>query len=203
MAETTDPNRSADTAVEPPSDADAAYARELQDASPYLMSVAASRLPRELWSKVAPSDIVQEALCEASRSRDRPTHTTHFKAWLRKIVVNKVIDAHRRFRVAQCRDAEQELPLSGLYGPDALVSPDTSPSGNAAKHESRQRLIEALARLPEGQRDAIVMREFDHLTFPEIGHHMGRTAEAARSLWWRALESLRAELEEPDERRRD
>ena len=44
-------------------------------------------------------------------------------------------------------------------------------------------------------RQVIVGRYQEQLSFEEIGRRLHRSAEAARKLWWRAIERLRQELD--------
>lgn len=53
----------------------------------------------------------------------------------------------------------------------------------------------ALQRLSEEQRRVIRLRNWDELTFAEIGRRLNRSEEAARKLWTRSVEKLQAELE--------
>ena len=52
----------------------------------------------------------------------------------------------------------------------------------------------ALGRIPEDYRRVVVWHQYDRLTFEEIGERLGRSAEAIRKLWSRALIRLTEEL---------
>jgi len=49
-------------------------------------------------------------------------------------------------------------------------------------------------RLPYDYRKVLQYRYWQRLTMDEIGRHMGRSAEAVRKLWTRALARLESEL---------
>ena len=51
--------------------------------------------------------------------------------------------------------------------------------------------------VPEDYQQVIVMRYQDDLTFEEIGRVMGRSSEAVRKLWTRAMGRLQQEWESP------
>ena len=51
--------------------------------------------------------------------------------------------------------------------------------------------VSPMRLLPEHYREVITWHQHDGLSFAEIGERLGRTAEAARLLWWRALQHLR------------
>ena len=54
--------------------------------------------------------------------------------------------------------------------------------------------LRALARLPEDYRRVIALRYEQGQSFADIGQAMGRSSEAVRKLWFRAIERLRKEL---------
>ena len=80
-------------------------------------------------------------------------------------------------------------------GGGALAADTPSPSGQAMAREQAQALQQALARLPDEYRQVIAGRYQELLSFEEIGRHLHRSAEAARKLWWRAIERLQEELD--------
>ena len=63
----------------------------------------------------------------------------------------------------------------------------------------RQADVDAcLAGLPADYRAVIVWHHRDGLAFDEIGRRLGRSADAARRLWSRAIDRLQEVLCEPD-----
>jgi RNA polymerase sigma-70 factor (ECF subfamily) len=56
-------------------------------------------------------------------------------------------------------------------------------------------LQRALQRLPEDYQQVIRLRNWQLLPFDVIGQQLGRSAEAARKLWARAIEHLQREME--------
>jgi RNA polymerase sigma-70 factor (ECF subfamily) len=54
-----------------------------------------------------------------------------------------------------------------------------------------------MSRLPEDYRRIILLRYQEGLTFEEIGKRLGRTENAVRKLWARAVERIREDLERP------
>jgi RNA polymerase sigma-70 factor (ECF subfamily) len=177
-----------------------ALGRVLDDFRPYLLSVAGQALDADLQAKAGASDLVQESLLEAQRDftcfagqkRDQ------LQTWLVRILLRNVQNFRRQYRDTGKRDVGREVPLpvrgaSALPG-DCLAGNDSSPSGHAARGEKEDRLRRALARLPGHYRDVIAWRHRDGDSFVAIGARLGRTAEAARVLWGRALLRLKDEL---------
>lgn len=100
-------------------------------------------------------------------------------AWLLRIARNAAIDAGRR---------ASAVPL------DADVLDERhghAPEAAALANETRAMLAAAINRLPEVQREAIVLRYAARLTAREIGEVLGKTDQATQKLISRALETIR------------
>jgi RNA polymerase sigma-70 factor (ECF subfamily) len=100
-------------------------------------------------------------------------------AWLLRIARNAAIDAGRKTSV---------IPLD----PDVVDRrPGASPEAVAITNEDRRALAEALAALPEPQREAVILRYAAGLTARQIGEVLGKTDVATQKLLGRALASMR------------
>ena len=102
-----------------------------------------------------------------------------FLAWLLRIARNAAIDAGRR---ASAVPLETDL---------ADERPSNAPEEAILARETRATLTAALNRLPEVQREAIVLRYAARLTAGEIGEVLGKTDQATQKLISRALETIR------------
>ena len=120
------------------------------------------------------------------------------QAWLRTILRRQVASVSRRFVAADKRDVDREVPLPGPEG-GSVHLPDgaSSPSQKALREEQAEAVRQALDRLPEHYRQVLVWREWDELPFAEIAERLGKSTDAARMLWWRAVERLNEELSSP------
>ena len=58
-------------------------------------------------------------------------------------------------------------------------------------------LADALEKLPEDDREVIILRHLEGLGFPEVARRLGRTEDSVKNVWLRALARLRRILEEP------
>ena len=56
-------------------------------------------------------------------------------------------------------------------------------------------MADALARLPADYREVFVLRSLEHVPIEQIAGRLGRSVNAVRKLWARALLALRQELE--------
>ena len=65
----------------------------------------------------------------------------------------------------------------------------------AQRREMGVVLADALADLPADHREVIVLRNLQDLAWPELGRRMGRSEEAVRKLWTRALVHLKPLIE--------
>ncbi|MEX2111725.1 MAG: sigma-70 family RNA polymerase sigma factor [Pirellulales bacterium] len=170
---------------------------------PYLLLVANQTLPTELRAKLGGSDLVQETLLQVKRTfvHFRGSTEAELIAWLRGALLNNLNAEHRRFRGTLKRNLAREVSLDqGLSGAEheGLVDGAArSPASQILAAEEAVRLNAALARLPEDYRRVIELRNWEGRPFAEIGELMGRTSDAARKLWARAIEQLKDELQRP------
>ena len=58
------------------------------------------------------------------------------------------------------------------------------------------RLADTMARLPDAQREALILKNWHSWTVAEIAQHMGRTSTAVAGLLKRGLKQLRQQLTE-------
>jgi RNA polymerase sigma-70 factor (ECF subfamily) len=170
----------------------------------YLLAIAAQELDPGLRAKGGASDLVQETLLHALRGFGgfEGDSEAELLAWLRRMLLNNLTDFTRLYRATGKRQVAREVGLaaadssSGGRGPEPAV--DTpSPGGRAVRDEQARAVEDALGRLPEDYRRVLVLRYQDERPFEEIGRLMGRTANAARKLWLRAVERLQHELNPP------
>ncbi|MGD9719718.1 MAG: sigma-70 family RNA polymerase sigma factor [Pirellulales bacterium] len=167
---------------------------------PYLLLVANQGLPAKLRAKMGGSDLVQETLLQVKRNfaRFRGDTEAELIAWLRGALLNNLQAETRRYRTTQKRELSREVSLDGGFsdaeheGPVDVAVP--SPGSQMVAAEEATRLNAALARLPDDYRLVIELRNWDERPFNEIGEILGRSADAARKLWARAIEQLKSEL---------
>jgi RNA polymerase sigma-70 factor (ECF subfamily) len=150
------------------------------------------RLDPKLRPRVDPSDIVQEAHLEAFRRLDDflETPTLPFKLWLRQITLDRLLMMRRRHVGAARRSLAREAALpdgSSCALARQLIAAGSTPSQQVGREELARRVREAVARLAEADREIILMRTFESLSFEEIARLIGVEAAAARKRHGRAL----------------
>ena len=175
---------------------------------PYLLLIANKEMRAELQGKVSPSDLVQDSFLEAQRDFDsfRGSRQAELLRWLRRILLHNVANENRKFFTGMRRlnrelAADPGHQISGTVKYD-FVSDQQSPRSLAARREEAERIRRALTKLPEVSQVVIHLRHEENLSFAQIGQRLSRSAEAARKLWFRAIERLREELGQPHAERR-
>jgi RNA polymerase sigma-70 factor (ECF subfamily) len=164
----------------------------------HLIDLAGRELPADVRAKIAPSDVVQETAVDMHRDFGQFTGQSAEEcyAWLREILRHNVVDAIRRYRDALKREAVREVSLTARSGPggQAFVDGHRLPEGSAIRREEAAVLKHTMARLPEDYRRVLELRYWGGLSFVAIAPELGRSPEAVRKLWYRALERLQDEL---------
>jgi RNA polymerase sigma-70 factor (ECF subfamily) len=109
-----------------------------------------------------------------------------FVAWLYRIAHNLVANYHRargRWKIASLDDLE------------VTARPAERPDKAAETNERLRALWLAIYRQPEERQRLLIMKFADRLSNQEIGRVMGRTESSIKSLYFRTLKSLKADLE--------
>jgi RNA polymerase sigma factor (sigma-70 family) len=145
----------------------------------------------QLGSREEAEDAVQSTFLNAFRGIKRGVVPELEAAWLFKIAHNVCLSrrrsAWRRGRIESPADFEviEELTPAPLRGADELIG-----------------LQEVLERLPETQRRAILLREWQGLSYKEIAAELELSQGAVETLIFRARRSLASGLEQPLEPKR-
>lgn len=167
----------------------------------YLLGLANRQMNADLKCKISASDLVQETSLDAYKDilNFRGQRLEELLAWLRRILLYNAANASRHYQGTAKRQLSRELPLE-LHPTvaDNLAGDVLSPRSLLVAHEEQAAVERALDRLSEDQRTAILLRSREHYSFAEVGAFMNRSSEAARKLWFRAIERLQQELASDD-----
>lgn len=160
----------------------------------YLLLIAEDELESGLGHRVSPSDIVQESCLEAQRDfcLFEGSSENEFRGWLRRLTLNNIRNAERAHFGAEKRNVRKETVNSSVRH-----LPAPAEAQGIEKLVASERLFQlqsALQCLAHDYREVIKLRNYERLSFEEIAARLGRSAEAARKLWCRAIESLQKEL---------
>ena len=159
-----------------------------------------------LRRKVEAEDILQETFSHCARAflGMDPSNLDPL-AWLYQVAERRTIDAHRHYFGAQKRDAGREVALgagrSTATSPaliDMLIASFTSPSQAFARGQREQQLLDAMAQLPDDQREALRLRYVADLPTKEIAERIGKSDGAIRVMLTRSLKRLAHLLDETE-----
>src|SRR3990172_5161213 len=109
-----------------------------------------------------------------------------FLAWLLRIAYNLTVN-HRKVR----KNGTAPLP-EGLEIEGTTYSPEASCEAKA----DGERVWEGVRHLRDDQRQVIVMRFIDGLSYPDIARVLGKSVGAVRVIQYRALVALRRRMED-------
>jgi RNA polymerase sigma-70 factor (ECF subfamily) len=172
----------------------------------YLRLLARLQLDERLRGKLDPSDLVQQTLLKAYQAlgQFRGQSPAEMAAWLRQILANTLANAIRDLArakrdVALERSLESSLADSSARLEAWLVADQSSPSQLAARNEQLLVLSQAVAELPQDQREVLILRHCQGWSLPQIAEHLGRTRPAVASLLRRGLKQLRSHLQGQDD----
>ncbi len=176
-----------------------ALALLLEKCRPYLLLIANEELDTDLRPKLGASDLVQQSVVEAHRdfAGFRGMSYEDLLGWLRRILHHNLTDARRRYRDAERRQLSREQALG--QGPGAtlqqdLISNITPPLERVVSREQSAALEQALGRLSPEYQQVLALRYDESRSFAEIGVSLGRSEEAVKKLWIRAVRRLREQM---------
>lgn len=163
----------------------------------YLYLLARAHLGPRIQNNIDASDLVQQTLLDAHAKREQFRGDTDAEraAWLRQILTRNLADAlrhqHRAKRdVSRERSMDAEIDGSFRRAESWLAASRSSPSQQATKKEELLRLADALTRLPEAQRDAVILRHLQGMSLAEVAGQLKRSEAAVAGLVYRGLNKL-------------
>lgn len=134
-------------------------------------------------------EILQDVMLAAWENAANFEARSKVKTWLLVIARNRAINAQRKKRVPV-------IELSQVFN---LSGDDTGPMEAAVKQDRRDSVREALANLPEMQREILVLTFYHQLTGPEIAEVLGISVGTVKSRLHRAKEMLKRLLNQQDD----
>jgi RNA polymerase sigma-70 factor (ECF subfamily) len=163
----------------------------------YLYLLARAHLGPRMGNKIDASDLVQQTMMDAHAKKGQFRGVTDAEraAWLRKILTCNLADAlrhqHRAKRdVSRERSIEGEIDGSFCRAQNWLAASQSTPSQHFTKKEELLRLADALTKLPEAQRDAVICRHLQGMSLAEVASQLDRSESAVAGLVYRGLNQL-------------
>ena len=156
----------------------------LERLRPRLVLWVASRLSASLRAKVEPEDVAQDILLAVHRDFDsfEGDQPRAFYRWFFTVAENRIRDLADHFGALK-----RQLP-------PPLSFSQTSPSSAAARTEQVARMMKAVEALPDAHREVITLVRIEERPVADVASLLGKSENAVRILYCRALKELRAAL---------
>jgi RNA polymerase sigma factor (sigma-70 family) len=140
-------------------------------------------------------DITQDVFVSAFRRMRETDREIIFRPWIYEIAKNACIDAFRRSRAITevSFDAEDAL---GSADHGRLADSGSAPDAVIDTKLAIDNLRGAMGEMSEREREILVMREFEGLSYREIGERLGMSGSAVESQLFRARRKLHEEYDE-------
>jgi RNA polymerase sigma-70 factor (ECF subfamily) len=136
-------------------------------------------------------DAVQEAFSSAYKTIGTFRGESKFSSWMHRIAVNACLTLKRKSK----RRAETALEtLEGILWEPATDHSDSNPLRSLERKEISRLVRLAVTSLPEEIRLAVIMKEFQELTFQEISESLEIPLSTAKSRVYTGLKMLRGKL---------
>jgi RNA polymerase sigma-70 factor (ECF subfamily) len=172
----------------------------------YLDCLTYIQVDPRLWRRFGWSDVVNQTLLEAYRdlAKLEGIDEADRNRCLRRMLMNNLLDRIEHER-AEMRDYRREASLDeALTGSSCnlqkwLAADTAGPEGRTDAVERGARLADALARLPQREREALILQKYHGWSLAQIAEHLDCTSGAVAGLHARGLKRLRELLTEADE----
>ena len=166
---------------------DAFYSR----AARKLLPIIRLRLGRSLRSELESRDILQSVLLKSVTRLSQVQDPAAVMSWLARMAENEIRD-RADYASRERRDAARRVPIDDQA--EAVPAPIRQALSQVILTERAQALERALAGLTDAQRELIVLRKFEELGFAEIGARLGKSEDACRVAFARAMAALTVRL---------
>ncbi|MHC5064903.1 MAG: sigma-70 family RNA polymerase sigma factor [Planctomycetota bacterium] len=164
------------------------------------------RMDARLRGRIDVDDLLQDCYLAASKRLQhfRSSVDVSLLVWLRSIGMQTLVDAGRHHLQAKKRDPAAEQPLDANRKdrgdtaselPGELIGQLTSPSAVAMRAERAQQLEASLAKLPDIDREILILRHIEELSNNETAEVLGIHKAASTNRYRRALRRLKESLE--------
>lgn len=178
---------------------DSQLIREIKDGNVELYSELMNRYQRRILSfiyhmlKSANLELIAEDLTsETFYKAYKSLHTFReidatFSTWLYTIARNTVLSELRKRKAATVSIEDVNI--------EPIVSGEATPEQQLLRNERMHLVRKAIDQLPEKQRAAIILREYEQLDYQEIANILGQSVSSVKSLLFRARASIKVQLE--------
>ena len=139
-------------------------------------------------------DLTQETFLRVVKHAKSYERQARFTTWLYTLARNLCVDSLRRYKHRRAQSLDAPVGEEGAPLIERTADPGPAVDRRVIGHELQGRLQEAVASLPEDQREVFLMREVADLQFKEIAAIVGISENTVKSRMRYALEKLREAL---------
>lgn len=132
----------------------------------------------------AAADLVQDSFVKAYTSLAHCQDPARYGAWVFRILRNRCLDHLKDLR-------QQTVPIQEST---AYTSERDDPESQMERTEMRVAITNALASLPDGQREAFLLKHVDGRSYEEMADMLGASVSALKMRVMRAREALQQQL---------
>ena len=141
-------------------------------------------------------DLTQDAFVKAYKNLSRFRFGSSFYTWICRIGMNVAIDHLRKQKVRKAQEFDDGVATKGQGGVISIGHMRGDPSRELSRKRIHARILEELDKLPELQRQVIVLREVEGLAYKEIAEVMDIPEGTVMSRLYYARKKLQAALQE-------
>ncbi|TNJ63585.1 sigma-70 family RNA polymerase sigma factor [Paenibacillus hemerocallicola] len=182
---------------------DSQLIREIKDGNVQFYEELMRRYERKILSyiyhmlKSARMETMAEDLCsETFYKAYRSLHSfreieASFSTWLYTIARNTVLSELRKNKSVHVSLEQNDAWSLAM----TLASSEYTPEQKMLRNEKVSMVRDAINNLPEKQRSALILREYDQMDYQEIANILGQTVSSVKSLLFRARASIKMQLE--------
>ena len=145
----------------------------------YSVALAVTRNPQDA------EDVAQEAMVAALERLAECRDPRRFAGWLVRIVRNRALNYRRYLKLRAADPIEEAEAAAG----------GSSPEVDAQRAELRDRLSEAVAELPDAQREVLLLHDLEGWKHREIGDSLGMPEGTVRYHLFNARRAVRGRLQ--------
>lgn len=182
-----------------PAPSDEVLVEEFQRGDPYAFDVLIGRWDRKIQGAIyrimGPEedarDLCQETFLKAYRALGTFKKEARFSSWLYQIALNVCRDRLRR-RKSRPQVSLDELMEAGEVAP---FGRGPSPLDLIEARDLSRAVAAAVESLPQEQREVVVLKEYQGLTFLEIAQALDVPISTVKTRLYRGLGQLRVRLE--------
>ena len=174
---------------------DERIAQTVREQRPRLLQFIRRRIPDEAEAE----DLLQDVFAELVESYRLLRPVEQAAAWLFRVARNRITDLYRRKRPVSLEAAfgaaEADTDGEGLLLADLLPAPTDAPENRLLRETLMEALSDALAELPEAQRQVFVWHELEDKSFNDMVAETGVPLKTLISRKHYAVKHLRKRLQ--------